>query len=92
MIQTVVRKTVVRPVARKFSSRLAYDEYKGKDFNSSIGSDSDSHDTIVYLHGILGRRQNWRTPCNVWLKAHPTFKCIALDHRGNYDQLMYSYL
>lgn len=39
--------------------------------------------SIVFLHGILGHKRNWRTPAMLWNKLHPEFKCITVDHRGH---------
>lgn len=41
--------------------------------------------SLVFLHGILGSKRNWRTPANVFTKLHPDFKCYAVDLRGHGD-------
>ena len=41
--------------------------------------------SLVFLHGILGSKRNWRTPSNVFRKLHPEFKCVAVDFRGHGD-------
>jgi pimeloyl-ACP methyl ester carboxylesterase len=39
--------------------------------------------SILFLHGILGHKRNWRTPAMLWNKEHPEYKCITIDHRGH---------
>jgi len=58
------------------SSILAYDKFNFTD---------PKEKSIVYLHGILGSRRNWRTPCNVWVKKQPKYGAISIDHRGHGD-------
>ena len=41
----------------------------------------------VFMHGILGHKRNWRTPALVWMKQHPEYSCITVDHRGHGQSL-----
>lgn len=41
--------------------------------------------SVVFLHGILGSKRNWRTPANVFRKLHPDFQCVTVDFRGHGD-------
>lgn len=42
---------------------------------------------VVFLHGILGNKRNWRTPCMKWVQRHQGHQCVAVDHRGHGSSL-----
>lgn len=67
---------------RNSSSLLSYDKVINR--NRKIDNKDDIL-TIAFLHGILGSKRNWRTPCNVWVKQHPNFESYSIDHRGHGD-------
>jgi pimeloyl-ACP methyl ester carboxylesterase len=46
-------------------------------------SDESSKKSILFLHGILGSKKNWRTPSLTWRKLQPDFSCYTVDHRGH---------
>ncbi len=48
----------------------------------SYGRD-DASRTMIFLHGILGNKKNWRTPCSKFASLHPDIRCIAIDLRGH---------
>ena len=50
----------------------------------SYGRD-DAKKTMVFLHGILGNKKNWRTPCSKFKSLDPDIRCIAIDLRGHGD-------
>jgi pimeloyl-ACP methyl ester carboxylesterase len=56
--------------------KLAYDIYEA-------GGKGGIHpsDTALFLHGIMGSKINWRTPCNNFVKMHPQYRAIAVDLR-----------
>ena len=58
------------------STVLAYDVHK-----SSHGQECT--DSIVFLHGILGSKKNWRTVGNTFVRRHEHFKAVVMDHRGH---------
>ena len=71
---------------------LAYDAYQRAANNAvsavgSVAADELPHEnkSLIFLHGILGSKRNWRTPANVFRKLHPEFKCFAVDFRGHGD-------
>lgn len=37
----------------------------------------------MFLHGILGNKRNWRTVALEFVKLHPNFQAITVDHRGH---------
>lgn len=43
----------------------------------------DNTKACFFMHGILGHKRNWRTPAQVWMKQHPSFSCVTIDHRGH---------
>lgn len=61
---------------------LSFDRYPSstsKHTRTSI----DNAQAAVFLHGILGNKKNWRTPSNLFVKKHPNFEAVAIDHRGH---------
>lgn len=71
---------------------LAYDAYQRATNTaaSAVGSVAahelpHENKSLIFLHGILGSKRNWRTPANVFRKLHPEFKCFAVDFRGHGD-------
>lgn len=36
---------------------------------------------MVFLHGILGRGNNWRTFSRAWMQHHPEWACVLVDLR-----------
>lgn len=65
--------------ARRLASSLAFDRYLPK----TQQQDGDPGRTIVFLHGVLGTKRNWRTPANLFLKSNPGFQALAVDHRAH---------
>mmetsp|Transcript_14248 Transcript_14248/g.23718 ORF Transcript_14248/g.23718 Transcript_14248/m.23718 type:complete len:342 (+) Transcript_14248:84-1109(+) len=61
----------------RHGSLLASDSYTASDLSIATGFKA------VFLHGILGSRRNWRTPCKVFISKQPSFEAIAMDHRGH---------
>ena len=79
VVPTIDMQRLIRRFSNKSihsSSLLAYDKINCNDPKDKL---------IVYLHGILGSKRNWRTPCNVWVKKHPMYGAISIDHRGHGD-------
>lgn len=37
--------------------------------------------TIVFLHGILGSKSNWKTPAKTFIQKYPQYQSIIIDHR-----------
>jgi predicted alpha/beta-fold hydrolase len=56
---------------------LAHDVYR-----DNLTSSPDSK-LVIFLHGILGNKRNWRTPCVKWVQRECTHQCVAIDHRGH---------
>lgn len=63
--------------ARSFSSILSFETFKS---SKAVEPPTKS---LVCLHGILGSKKNWRTPCNMFTKSFPQFHAVAMDHRGH---------
>ena len=57
--------------------RLAHDVLTAK------GASPDK--AIFFLHGILGRRSNWRSIARRFLKERPDFAAVLVDLRGHGD-------
>ena len=80
-------------IARKFSKKaLAFDVYPHIANHSAALTNTGTtgllippQKSLIFLHGILGSKRNWRTPANVFRKLHPDFKCFAVDLRGHGD-------
>lgn len=47
--------------------------------------DPDAPKTVVFLHGIMGNKRNWRNPSLIFVKANPAVRCITIDLRGHGD-------
>ena len=47
-------------------------------------------DSIVFLHGILGRRSNFRTAAVKWTKSYPNYSALLVDHRGHGENTSHS--
>ncbi|CAM9313462.1 unnamed protein product [Ectocarpus fasciculatus] len=45
----------------------------------------DASKTVVFLHGIMGNKRNWRNPSLLLVKANPDVRCITMDLRGHGD-------
>jgi esterase len=43
----------------------------------------DAPKTVVFLHGIMGNKRNWRNPALMLCKKNPDIKCITVDLRGH---------
>jgi pimeloyl-ACP methyl ester carboxylesterase len=51
---------------------------------------SSSPCTAVFLHGIVGSKRNWRTPCQQFILKNPMYKGITIDLRGHGDSHSHS--
>lgn len=80
-----VSKAAVSLTRRHQSSGriLAFDQYKPKQRTVKQPFSDDWFDTIVFMHGILGSRRNWRTPANLFIRNNPGFQAFGVDHRGH---------
>ena len=50
-----------------------------------LDDDRTPTQTIMFLHGILGSKRNWRTPAVTFRKQQPQFQCVTVDFRGHGD-------
>jgi len=64
------------------SRGLSFDRYPSSGSKHTRPSIANSQ-AVVFLHGILGNKKNWRTPSNLFVKKHPNFEAVAIDHRGH---------
>lgn len=71
-------KTTIRKLSST-SAKLAYD-YHGSDKNAK---------TIIFLHGILGQKRNWRTPSKLLVSQNSNIACISVDIRGHGESKTY---
>lgn len=46
--------------------------------------------SVMFLHGILGSKRNWKTPANVFRKLHSDFDTITVDLRGHGESNSYN--
>lgn len=69
----------VRGKQLKTFTKLAYESH---------GSDMAGR-TIIFLHGILGQKRNWRTPSKQLVLQNPDVKCISVDLRGHGESKTY---
>ena len=83
----------MRASKKSLRNLLAYDIYHHHGLSQSPHHASivasraavEEAKSVVFLHGILGSKRNWRTPANVFRKLHPEFQCITVDFRGHGD-------
>eukprot|EP01038_Epipyxis_sp_PR26KG_P010881 gene10881-14603_t len=63
---------------------LSYEIHNHKQHSEIINSANNHTKSILFLHGILGSKRNWRSACTELLKIAPSNYCtIAVDHRGH---------
>lgn len=70
-----LEKVNMKVSKRLLQSPLSYDL-----LNQLTGPKKKS---VMFLHGILGSKRNWKTPANVFRKLHPAFESITVDLRGH---------
>lgn len=58
---------------------LSHDIYEGE--SSKLNRENGK--SIIFTHGILGNKRNWRTASHEFLKLRNNFKAIAVDHPGH---------
>lgn len=68
----------MRPTIIKQTNKLAYELFFPKDKQRQ-----DVEKSIVFLHGILGSKKNWRTPAREFLKLRSNYAAAAIDHVGH---------
>lgn len=52
-------------------------------YDTSKPDKSVPNASVLFLHGILGSKKNWRTPSHEFIKLHSNFQSITVDHRGH---------
>ena len=57
----------------KFSTKLTFESY----------GPLDAARSVIFLHGILGNKRNWKTPANQFRLRHPDSLCLSVDLRGH---------
>ncbi len=82
MFQGTVTKTVNVQVKRILQSHRNFSNRKlSHDVHNA--NEGVSADSVLFLHGILGSKKNWRTPSHEFIKLHKNFQAVTIDHRGH---------
>lgn len=66
----------MRRSALRSAQLLTYDKFAG-------ASGTHPKHSIAFLHGILGNKNNWKTPAKAFVQAMPDFVAVSVDHRGH---------